>query len=87
LIARERSPGWLPLLGGLLFLAGILAFFVFMGGDAAAEGSAPAAAQSAAAAPAPSPPPARVQAAGRPAMRLPAGLPLPPGRAPAAAPQ
>ncbi|MEP7053174.1 MAG: hypothetical protein ABJB12_22610, partial [Pseudomonadota bacterium] len=84
---EPRSPGWLPLLGGLLFLAGILAFFVFTGSDAAADGSAPAAIQSAAAVPAPTAPPARAQAAGRPAMRLPAGLQFPPARAPGAAPQ
>ncbi|MEO8903637.1 MAG: hypothetical protein ABI488_15250 [Polyangiaceae bacterium] len=64
---EPRSPGWLPLLGGALFLAGVLAFIVFGGDDAAAAASA-----------APAPPPvaaaAPLPAAQRPAMRLPAGL-------------
>jgi hypothetical protein len=82
---EPRSPGWLPLLGGALFLAGILAFFVFAGNDPAAVGGVPAAAPAATNVPAA--PGAGAAAAARPAMRLPAGLHLPAGRAPAPQPQ
>ena len=85
---EPRSPGWLPLLGGALFLAGILAFFVLSGSDTATDGSAPAAAPAApvnvAAVPALA---GAAAAAARPAMRLPAGLQPAAGRAPAAPPQ
>ncbi len=81
---EPRSPGWLPLLGGALFLAGILAFVVF-GGDDAADGGVAAAVPSPAAAPSPIAVPALAGAAAaaqRPAMRLPPGLQLPAGGAP-----
>ncbi|MEO7033827.1 MAG: hypothetical protein ABI548_08090 [Polyangiaceae bacterium] len=72
---EPRSPGWLPLLGGALFLAGILAFIVFGGDDAAAAGSAVVA--DAASAPLPAAAAAPPPAAQRPAMRLPPGLQMP----------
>ncbi len=75
---EPRSPGWLPLLGGALFLAGIAVFLAF-GPDSASDaqpawGAAVAVAPVAAQAPAPTPP------AGRPALRLPPGAQLPAGR-------
>jgi hypothetical protein len=61
---EPRSPGWLPLLGGALLLAGIFGYMVF-GSDAAVSDSAgPAADAPAAAAPATRPaPPIRPGAA------------------------
>ena len=73
---EPRSPGWLPLLGGALFLAGIFAFVAMGAGGKTAEElakDAAAAAPSAAAAPAQ---PTQAQAAA-PAQRpaLPANHP------------
>ena len=70
---EPRSPGWLPLLGGALFLAGIAAFLAF-GTDSA--GDAPAA-PGAAVVPAPAPVPAAPAA--RPGLRIPPGMQLPAG--------
>lgn len=78
---EPRSPGWLPLLGGALFLAGILAFFVFTGSDEAMEGSATAPPPAAAPAAVPALAGAAAAAA-RPAMRLPSGAQLPPAHVP-----
>jgi hypothetical protein len=74
---EPRSPGWLPLLGGALLLAGIFALVVFGGDDKPAEDAAPPAA---AAVVPPTPSPAQ-----RPTMRLPPSMQLPAGRAPAPA--
>ena len=69
---EPRSPGWLPLLGGALFLVGIFAFVVIgSGGKTAEELAKDAAAANPSAAPS-------VQAAAtapaqRPAMAIPAG--------------
>ena len=49
---EPRSPGWLPLLGGALFLAGIFAFIVLGSDDAPVDATA---APTVAAAPAPKP--------------------------------
>ncbi|MEI9941314.1 MAG: hypothetical protein WDO69_29190 [Pseudomonadota bacterium] len=69
---EPRSPGWLPLLGGGLFLAAIFAFVVLGADDKASEpgkeGAAPAAAVAPAALPAQRPIPAL-----RPGMALPPG--------------
>jgi hypothetical protein len=69
---EPRSPGWLPLLGGALFLAGIAAFVVF-GMDSA--DSSPGAA----AAVAPPSAPAQPDPAQKPGLRLPPGMQLPAG--------
>ena len=70
---EPRSPGWLPLLGGALFLAGIAAFLAF-GTDSSSDAQAAPAATIAAAPAAASPPPAQ-----RPALRIPPGMQLPAG--------
>jgi len=74
---EPRSPGWLPLLGGALFLAGIFAFVALNSGGKTAEelaqdaaAASPSAAPSAAAAPAA--PPAQ-----RPAPAIAAGAGMP----------
>jgi hypothetical protein len=74
---EPRSPGWLPLLGGALFLAAIGAFVAF-GTDSASD--AQAAPEATVVAPA-APPPSPIQAppAQRPAFRLPPGMQLPAG--------
>ena len=75
---EPHSPGWLPLLGGGLLLAGILAIMVF-GADetvAAADGAQP----TAAVAPAQPVRPAAIPAA-RPAPGLRPGVGMPPGHA------
>jgi hypothetical protein len=69
---EPRSPGWLPLLGGALFLAGIAAFLAFGTDTASIAQPAPGTAVAAAPAPAPVPAPAE-----RPALRMPAGAQLP----------
>jgi hypothetical protein len=70
---EPRSPGWLPLLGGALFLAGIAAFLAF-GTDSASDTPAAAVAAFTAA-------PALVPAAPapRPGLRMPPGMQLPAG--------
>jgi hypothetical protein len=70
---EPRSPGWLPLLGGALFLAGIAAFLAF-GTDSTGDAQAAPAATVAAAPAAPPAPPAQ-----RPALRIPPGMQLPAG--------
>jgi hypothetical protein len=77
---EPRSPGWLPLLGGGLFLAAISAFLLLGSDDKPIE-SGRAAAEAAVApvaAPAPS--------ARRPIPALRPGMALPPGHAPLPAP-
>jgi len=70
---EPRSPGWLPLLGGALFLAGIAAFLAF-GSDSSGDAeAAPAAAVAAAPTKAPASP------AQRPALQIPPGMQLPAG--------
>jgi hypothetical protein len=71
---EPRSPGWLPLLGGALFLAGIFALVVFGGDD---KPSVPVAPEGVAAAA-----PSAAQPAQRPPMRLPPGMQLPLGHTP-----
>jgi hypothetical protein len=73
---EPRSPGWLPLLGGGLFLAAIFAFVLIGADDKSAEAAKPEPARAAAAAVAP--PPAQ-----RPVQALRPGT-LPPGHAPVA---
>jgi len=75
---EPRSPGWLPLLGGALFLAGIAAFLA-LGTDGASDAQ-PAAAAAVAVAPAPAPAPAQPPPAQRPALRFPPGMQPPAGR-------
>ena len=58
---EPRSPGWLPLLGGALFLAGILAFVVFGSDDKAAPATGASAV--------PPPPAAPAHPLGKPALR------------------
>ncbi|HEX7452279.1 MAG TPA: hypothetical protein VF294_08340 [Polyangiaceae bacterium] len=70
---EPRSPGWLPLLGGALFLAGIAAFLAF-GTDSVSDTQA---APGAAVVPAPAPVPAAPAA--RPGLRIPPGMQLPAG--------
>jgi hypothetical protein len=70
---EPRSPGWLPLLGGALFLAGIFAFVVF-GSDSEEAGKATKASAPPTSANAP---PVR-QPALRPGEPRPS-LPMPPG--------
>ena len=69
---EPRSPGWLPLLGGALFLAGIAAFVVFGmdSTDAQPGAAAPVAPPAAPAAPVP---------AAKPGLHLPPGMQLPAG--------
>jgi len=79
---EPRSPGWLPLLGGALFLAGIFAFVVLNadGGKSAedlAKDAAAANPSASAAAPAQGQP-QPMQPAQRPAVVNPAGAQLPP---------
>ncbi|HYP74553.1 MAG TPA: hypothetical protein VER12_01280 [Polyangiaceae bacterium] len=77
---EPRSPGWLPLLGGGLFLAAIAAFLLLGSDDGAAEAQKEAAGPTpAAAAPTPS--------ARRPIPALRPGMALPPGHAPVPAPR
>ena len=70
---EPRSPGWLPLLGGALFLAGIAAFLAFGSDSSGAAPAAPEVTVAAAPAAAPAPP------AQRPALRMPPGMQLPAG--------
>jgi hypothetical protein len=78
---EPRSPGWLPLLGGALFLAGIFAFVVMgsSSGKTAEELAKDAAAANPSAAPAApgTAAPAAAAPAQRPAMAMPAGGALP----------
>ncbi|MEI9953277.1 MAG: hypothetical protein WDO74_30960 [Pseudomonadota bacterium] len=71
---EPHSPGWLPLLGGGLFLAAIFAFVLLGSDDKSAEPGKEAAA-----------PAALAPSAARPALRpipgLRPGMPLPPGHA------
>ena len=76
---EPRSPGWLPLLGGGLFLAAILAFVLLGSDDKSSEASKEAAAPAAAA-------PAPALSARRPIPALRPGVALPPGHAPVPAP-
>ncbi len=75
---EPRSPGWLPLLGGALFLLGIFVFVAVNAGGKTAEELAQAAASAnpsataAATAAAPAAPPAQ-----RPAPAIPVGAQLP----------
>jgi hypothetical protein len=73
---EPRSPGWLPLLGGALFLAGIVAFLAF-GTDSTSDAQ-PASGTAVAVAP-PAPVAAPAAPAQRPALRLPPGMQLPAG--------
>ncbi len=69
---EPRSPGWLPLLGGALLLAGIFGYMVFGSDDKPADDSAkaePVAAQPVT----PQPGSAR-----RPVLAMPPGAALPP---------
>jgi hypothetical protein len=77
---EPRSPGWLPLLGGGLFLAAILAF-VLLGSDDTSSETAKEAAAPVVAKAAPSP------SARRPMPSLKPGIALPPGHAPIPAPR
>jgi hypothetical protein len=72
---EPHSPGWLPLLGGALFLAAIFAFVVLGSTDNPAETSQEAAAPAAVAAPVARP-------AQRPTAPLKPGTALPAGHAP-----
>jgi hypothetical protein len=74
---EPRSPGWLPLLGGALFLAGIFAFVVLNadGGKSAEDLAKDAAAANPSASAAA---PAQAQPAPRPAVANPGGAQLPP---------
>ncbi len=76
---EPRSPGWLPLLGGGLFLAAILGF-VLLGSDEKPSETKEAAVPTAVA-------PSAAPAARRPMPMLRPGLALPPGHAPVPAPQ
>jgi hypothetical protein len=77
---EPRSPGWLPLLGGALFLAGIFAFVAMGSGGKTAEELAQEAASANPVASAPSAPGA-AQApavpAQRPAPAIPVGAAIP----------
>jgi hypothetical protein len=77
---EPRSPGWLPLLGGGLFLAAIGAFVLLGTDDNPSEPSTEAAAPAAVAAPAARP-------AVRPTPALRPGTALPPGHAPLPTPR
>jgi hypothetical protein len=70
---EPRSPGWLPLLGGAVLLAGILGYMAF-GSDDKVTDQAVQAAAPAADRPAPAPP----GAARRPVPGMPPGAALPP---------
>ncbi|HTA89200.1 MAG TPA: hypothetical protein VK745_06480 [Polyangiaceae bacterium] len=79
---EPRSPGWLPLLGGALFLAGIFAFVVIGAGGKTAEELAK---DAAAANPSAAPTPVQVAAPGsppaqRPAVQIPPGAAMPANR-------
>jgi hypothetical protein len=76
---EPRSPGWLPLLGGALFLVGIFAFVVMgTGGKTAEELAKDAAAANPSAAPAAAgTAPAAALPAQRPATAIPVGAALP----------
>jgi len=76
---EPRSPGWLPLLGGGLFLAAILAFVLIGSDDKPSEPGKEAVAPAAVA------PPAALSAR-RPLPGLRPGMALPPGHAPVPAP-
>jgi hypothetical protein len=67
---EPRSPGWLPLLGGALFLAAIGAF-VALGSDSSSDAQAAATAEA--------PAPIQPAPAQRPAIRMPGAAELPPG--------
>jgi len=72
---EPRSPGWLPVLGGGLFLVAIFALVVFSADDKdKAESAKEAVAPAAVARPAVTP-------AARPIRPLPPGMALPPGHA------
>jgi hypothetical protein len=73
---EPRSPGWLPLLGGALFLAGIFAFVALASGGKTAEELAKDAAAAAPSA-APEPSAAAPNPALRPAGAIPVGATLP----------
>jgi hypothetical protein len=81
---EPRSPGWLPLLGGALFLTGIFVFVAMgAGGKTAEQLAADAAAANPSAAP-PASAPAAAQAPGMPAPGTPPpaqrpAAPIPPG--------
>jgi hypothetical protein len=82
---EPRSPGWLPLLGGALFLVGIFAFVVIGASGKTAEELAKDAAAAAPSAAAPAA--TQVAAPGSPPAQRPAAL-IPPGVAvPANRPQ
>ncbi len=80
---EPRSPGWLPLLGGALFLAGIFAFVAMGSGGKTAEELAQEAASANPVASASAAPPAAATAqapaaqAQRPAPAIPVGAALP----------
>jgi len=71
---EPRSPGWLPLLGGALLLAGIFGYMAFGSDPQPSNESAAAEPAPAAALPAPVQPPS----ARRPTLGIPAGAALPP---------
>ena len=77
---EPRSPAWLPLLGGSLFLAAIFAFVIFGSDDKSAESTESA--KEAAVTAAPAKPIARPTQRPIPALRP--GSALPPGHVPVA---
>ena len=77
---EPRSPGWLPLLGGGLFLAAISAFVLVDSDHKSTEPTQEAA-------PAAVVPPAAARPATRPLPALRPGTALPPGHAPMPAPR
>jgi len=77
---EPRSPGWLPLLGGGLFLAAISAFVLLGADDKPAEPGQEAAAPALTA-------PAAARPAVRPPPSLRPGVALPPGHVPVPAPR
>jgi len=70
---EPRSPGWLPLLGGALLLAGVFAFVVLNADDKPAVGASPTGAPAAAVVPTAANP------AARPAPPIRPGAAAPPG--------
>lgn len=85
---EPRSPGWLPLLGGALFLAGIFAFVVIGAGGKTAEELAKDTAASPSAAPTVAmPAPTHVVAPGNPPAPRPAPAIAPGAAVPANHPQ
>ncbi|HKO50940.1 MAG TPA: hypothetical protein VJV79_24685 [Polyangiaceae bacterium] len=73
---EPRSPGWLPLLGGGLFLAAISAFVLLGSDDKSAEATKEAVAPAAVV------PPVAARPAARPLPALRPGAALPQGHAP-----